>query len=126
MEMVGVDPKEFSFTTPWPSGYQLWALFATEGAISDAHQDAAGFLTILQMEVGEKIWYIGVPKPGLELKTVTAKDGWIVKNFDWQMVVLRQGDTLFVPSNLSKLIYTNGSTQDYAAGHGPLCGHVQG
>lgn len=38
-----------------------WMLYATSGAFSRVHVDAAGFNTFVTMKQGVKVWYIAVP-----------------------------------------------------------------
>ena len=74
-----------------------WFLAANKGAFSEAHVDAAGFATFVNILCGEKIWYL---KCG---DSIPDKDGWdnCLADTAWIPVVLRPSDQLYV----STLIY---------------------
>ena len=74
-----------------------WALVASAGAISEAHIDAGGYCTFIQVQFGRKIWYIahdrgaGISTTPLPLDESANID---VKAFEWTRVVLDPGDIL--------------------------------
>lgn len=68
--------------SPWPEAFS-WALFATKGAISQTHVDAAGFATRLRIKFGWKIWIVMLEPP------LPSAKGWDDhQGLQWQAIVL--------------------------------------
>ena len=74
-----------------------WALVASAGAISEAHIDAGRYCTFIQVQFGQKIWYI-THDWGAEIATsplpLNEYANIDVKAFEWTWVVLDPGNIL--------------------------------
>lgn len=81
----------------FPIGSTRWALGATEGALSRAHVDAAGFNTYVIMRQGVKIWWIAVPKVD-EVGNLIPLRGSLhnlkIEDYEWVRYVLEPGSIL--------------------------------
>lgn len=106
--------KDFSWLTEFKDKARSWSLCTSPGAISQCHSDGSGFGTHITMISGEKVFLIGHPKTASsdrhkikpspirleEFKnlfgdlSIISHEGWESANFDWEVVVLRDGDTL--------------------------------
>lgn len=75
--------RRHRWQSPWPSQAFSWALFASKGAISQTHVDAAGFGTRLRIKFGWKLWIVLLDP---ELPSVQGWDG--NEKARWQMIVL--------------------------------------
>ncbi|KLO06454.1 hypothetical protein SCHPADRAFT_895409 [Schizopora paradoxa] len=58
------------FATESPTLDMRWGLFASGGAVTNAHTDAAGLATYLYIKLGRKLWFIGIPTSYMPEATV--------------------------------------------------------
>ena len=80
----------FSWKTLPPVDSLQWLIAANTSAVSEAHVDAGGFATWVDILLGEKIWYIAVEKEG----RTPPRDGFRIDDFLWIGIHLRKGDRL--------------------------------
>ena len=95
-------PRNPRFETQWPTSSLSWALVASAGATSEPHIDAGGFCTFVQVQFGQKIWYMAADlssesSAGRPQILPLDEDSNInVGKFEWTRVVLNEGDVLYV------------------------------
>ncbi|KLO05146.1 hypothetical protein SCHPADRAFT_896486 [Schizopora paradoxa] len=58
------------FATESPTLDMRWGLFASGGAVTNAHTDVAGLATYVYIKLGRKLWFIGIPTSYLPEATV--------------------------------------------------------
>ena len=85
-----VPSKSFSYKTCPPTEGKQWAICADSCAISEPHFDAGGYLTVVRMILGYKIWIVAL---GEVDEMLVSEDGWLKSN-QWQMLLLGPGDDL--------------------------------
>lgn len=83
-----------------------WGMIASPWAISDTHFDASGFGSFINLHKGRKLWALGLLKikPGqsvrdraalfADISALNFDTGWLNENFDWQIIVLNEGDSM--------------------------------